>query len=52
MNFEEIDSLLKRQIGNKPDLKTGLNEINQLLREYDLPTVEVSQLRARRAICD
>ena len=41
MNFEEIDSLIKRQIGNKPDLKTGLKEINQLLKEYDLPTVEV-----------
>ncbi|MFM2291916.1 MAG: hypothetical protein RIS29_1729 [Bacteroidota bacterium] len=47
MNFEEIDSLLKRQIGNKPDLKTGLNEINQLLKEYDLPTVVVDIDRVR-----
>lgn len=41
MDFEQIDNLLKRQIKDKIDFKTGYNEINQLLKENSLPTFQI-----------
>ena len=41
MDFEQIDNLLKRQIKDKIDFKTGCNEINQLLNENGLPTIDI-----------
>ena len=42
MNWDKVDKLLKDQIENKLDIKSGYDEIKQMLLEYNLPAFDIN----------
>jgi len=43
MEWEEVDKLLKDQIAKRPDFTTGLQEINETLKQHKLPLLSLDQ---------
>ena len=52
MDWEQVDKVLKELINNKSDIRSGYDQIKQVLTDNDLPSLDIDTDRLKKEFND